>query len=177
MNSGPYMLTHSGKRFYFLTSGPDAVDIDDIIWHLSLENRFTGATNRAYSVAEHSWRSSFLVPEEYALEALLHDASEAYLKDISSPLKSLLPDYHAIEHRVQTVIASKFGVPSRKSSWVHDADLVMLATEKRDLMPPDPEGEGWTCLDGIKPHPGVLYPMLPWEVRMAFRQRFDHLTQ
>src|SRR5262249_40410739 len=61
--------------------------IEDIAQGLAHECRFNGHVREFYSVAEHCVRVSWLVPQAFALEGLLHDASEAYLKDVPSPLK------------------------------------------------------------------------------------------
>ncbi len=132
-----WILTHSGKHFDFLDPQPDQVCIGDIAHALSRICRFTGHTSRFYSVAEHSFYCSKLVDDvELKLEALLHDAHEAYINDISSPLKKLLPDYQLIEKRVDAVIRDKFGLPARMSIEVQQVDLLMLGNEMAELMPP-----------------------------------------
>ena len=132
-----WILTASGKHFDYADPQPDQIDINDILVGLSNESRFAGQTNVFYSVAQHSVHVASLVDEEHTLEALLHDASEAYLKDIPSPLKALLPDYRATEAKVNAVIRDKFHLPAMLSPQVKQADFVMLATERRDLMPLD----------------------------------------
>ncbi len=63
----------------------------------------------------------------------MHDAAEAYCRDIPAPLKALLPDYREIEKRTDQLIRFKFGLPLEEASVVKYADLTMLATERRDL--------------------------------------------
>jgi 5'-deoxynucleotidase YfbR-like HD superfamily hydrolase len=148
--SEPYILTTSGRAFYFQISGPEDIQIEDIAHHLAGINRFTGAARQQLSVAQHSvWCSEYVEQRltakqsqvkirAAALHALLHDAAEAYLGDISSPLKSLLPDYRAIELRVEGIVREKFGIMGEWDEVVKEADLRALATEKRDLMPDSP---------------------------------------
>lgn len=103
--------------------------------------RFNGNTVRHYSVAEHSVRVAQLVPQQFKLAALMHDAAEAYVGDMSSPLRELVPDFNDIERDHLRWLGRHFGVElSQLPVEVRRADLTMLATELRDLLgctPPD----------------------------------------
>lgn len=81
-----YIQTLSGKHFNYLDIQQDDIVIEDIATALSHICRFAGHLPEFYSVGQHSVLTSHLVPQEFALEALLHDAAEAYLQDIPSPL-------------------------------------------------------------------------------------------
>lgn len=168
-----WINTLSGKHFNFLNITPDSICIDDIAGALSNICRFTGHLQDFYSVAQHSVHASYLVPAEYALEALMHDAAEAYCNDISAPLKGLLPDYRAIEHSVDSVIRQKFRLPSEMSNSVKRADLIMLATERRDFDMDD--GTPWPVLDGIPCADIIIAPLTPRQSRVRFLQRFNAL--
>lgn len=144
-----WTLTFSGLKLDLIDPSPEAISIIDIAKGLSREARFAGQSIRFYSVAQHSVAASYIVPQEFALEALLHDASEAYIKDIPRPLKNLLPDYRRIEQGLQDVIRSRFGLPCAQSYPVTQADHILLATERRDLMPKHPEE--WACISNVKP--------------------------
>lgn len=108
-------------------------DIGEIAHALSNICRYTGHVHGFYSVAEHSVLASYLVPEKYALEALLHDASEAFCGDVSKPLKAMLPEYKVIEDRVQTAIAKNFSLQYPFPEEVHKADAQMYWTERRGI--------------------------------------------
>jgi 5'-deoxynucleotidase YfbR-like HD superfamily hydrolase len=170
----PVILTHSGNYFNFLAPEESEILIDDIAWGLSHLCRFTGHCTQFYSVAQHSLYVSLLVPPEHALAGLLHDASEAFIGDVSRPLKGLLPDYRAIEKRIQAAILSRFGLAAELPSCVKEADLLLLATERRDLMPPH-VGD-WRCLDGISPIDEKITPFSRDAVRTAFLGRFNFLA-
>lgn len=107
------ITTYSGLNFDYLKPVASSICDKDIIQGLSNDCRFAGQLPVFYSVAQHCWLMSQIVPEEFALEALLHDASEAYCRDIPSPLKRLLPDYKVIEHRIDMAIREKIWASCR----------------------------------------------------------------
>jgi hypothetical protein len=170
----PEILTVTGDYFNFLQPRLRALSIVDIARALSRICRFTGHTTEFYSVAQHSVFVSHLVPKEHALAALLHDASEAYLGDVSSPLKQLLPDYRAIEAGVEREIAAEFGFHYPLHPCIKDADLCMLATERRDLMPKALDSRrdeaAWFGLRDYAPLNGRI---TAWDSNTAY----DHFTK
>lgn len=167
------IITLTGKHFNFRNISPESICIDDIAGALSNICRFTGHLPEFYSVAQHSIHCSYLVPAENALEALLHDAAEAYCSDINSPLKALLPDYQAIESCVEAVIRAKFNLPTAMSAPVKRADLIMLGTERRDFGLDD--GTTWPILQGIPTADFLIYPMPPAHARSLFIKRYIEL--
>lgn len=152
-----WILTRSGVRFDLLNPTPDMINAFDIALALSRINRFNGHTNTPYTVAEHSIRVAALVSPQYRLQALLHDAAEAYIGDISSPLKAMLPEYQRIERRIHLAICERFGIEPELHLTIKLGDLIMLATERRDLMPEHPDS--WDCLKGIGPRGETIDPM------------------
>jgi 5'-deoxynucleotidase YfbR-like HD superfamily hydrolase len=135
--AGAWIQTYSCSKFWPLDPRPEEVKLIDIAHALSRQCRFSGHIDRFYSVAEHSVRVSNLVPIEHALQALLHDASEAYLVDVPSPLKKLpeFEPYRQAEKRMQDCIYLSFGLPTEEHHSIKRADLILLATEARDLFP------------------------------------------
>ena len=101
------------KKFDLLNPNPDDIHIEDIAYSLAHVCRFTGHVRRFYSVAEHCMNMTLNLPKELQLAGLLHDASEAYLNDINSPLKSTdeLQGYKKIENKIQIAIFNKYGIP------------------------------------------------------------------
>lgn len=130
-----WIITVTGKRFDFLDPKPETICPVDIAHALSHVARFNGHTRQLYSVAEHSVRVAAILPPPLRLYGLLHDATEAYVQDITSPLKALLPEYRTIEARVWAAIVTRFNLEEQTPPEIKHADSVLLATELRDLMP------------------------------------------
>lgn len=171
---GPTIQTSSGTYFDFVDPDQSEFTIEDIAHALAHICRFTGHVSTFYSVAQHCVLGSFLVPPEHARAFVLHDAAEAFLGDVSSPLKQLLPDYKAIESRVEAAVLKRFGLPPVLPLCIKIADLIMLATEKRDLMP-RPDGPGWEMLRGYAPLPAKIIPWGPEHAREMYLSRFYEL--
>ncbi len=165
----------NGLYFDFLDPDPDVLDIWTIANALAKICRFTGQLpgDAIYSVAQHSVIVSYLVPPEDAMYGLMHDAAEALVGDVAAPLKQLLPAYKEIEHRAEYAVAVAFDLPTALPPTVKRADLVALATEKRDLMPSHPEP--WPCLDGIQPHAGYIDPWQPSYAAIHYHARLLQL--
>ncbi|WP_313489016.1 phosphohydrolase [Stutzerimonas nitrititolerans] len=146
-----WILTRTGRRFDLLQPCPTQVFVLDIAHALAHLCRFSGHTSHHYSVAQHSLLVASIVPAEHQLAALLHDATEAYVGDMVRPLKALLPEYSAIENGIWLAICERFNLDPELPACIHEADMVALATERRDLMPE--HGERWPCLEGVTPVP------------------------
>lgn len=177
---GAVILTHAGLYVNPLDLRPEQIVIDDIVHALSHQCRYTGHTATFYSVGEHSvrctrWLREEGEPDDILRWALLHDASEAYLVDIPRPLKQdpyFGKAYRGAEDRAMKVICDVFDLPHKMPDRVLEADIKLLATERRDLMPPNGE---WTILDGIEPLPEPLRTWSPPKTREAFQSEFNKL--
>jgi hypothetical protein len=129
---GHYQYTHNGRIFFSCDPRAEEVHIDDVAKHLSRLCRFGGATNKFMSVAEHCWHCSQIVPEHEALEALLHDAAEAYVGDMIRPLKTLpgLGDlYLKVESGIERVVAERFDLVYPWPKSVKKADEFVVGAE------------------------------------------------
>ena len=170
----PSILVGENNYFNFLAPDESIISIGMIARALSRICRFGGHTKQFYSVAQHCVLASHLVEPQHALAALLHDAAEAFVGDMPSPLKRLCPEYRAIEKRVHQSIFTKFGLPAELHPQIKWADLVLLKTEQRDLMPP--HDDAWPITLGV---PAMRKRIAPWEnyrvAEKAFMYRFDEL--
>ncbi len=137
---GHWQVTAGGTRFWPDDPRPGEVHVEDVAHHLSMLCRYCGAVRRFFSVAHHSVLVSRIVSPEAALAGLLHDAAEAYLGDVISPVKSKLPAFHEAEARIMLAVCERFGLDgSDEALWaeVKRGDEVLLATEFRDLAYPN----------------------------------------
>jgi len=131
---GGWIQTFTGDRIYPLDPQPDEISIEDIAHSLSMQCRYNGHCNNFYSVAEHSLLLSYLVDPEYALDALLHDSSEAYLADIPRPIKPFLKGYYEHEDALMHKIADKFKFNWPLPDQVKEYDMRILNDEREQNM-------------------------------------------
>jgi hypothetical protein len=138
---GKFFYTASGRKIRFDSAGFDQslVCVEDIARHLLAIPRFGGAARRFYPVLRHALLVEALAPATMARQALLHDAAEAYLGDVVSPVKAAVPSFAMLEKQVITAIyaALKLQLPSaEEEASIHLADQRAFATEAFFLGPP-----------------------------------------
>lgn len=109
----PFITTYTGKSFDPIDPDPKLIDIDDVAHALSLLCRANGHFPEFYSVGIHSLNCAEEArargySARMQLACLIHDASEAYLSDITRPVKSVLTQYKDIENRLQNIIDEKW---------------------------------------------------------------------
>ncbi|MGV3515597.1 phosphohydrolase [Luteitalea sp.] len=151
---GSWIGLYSGRRLDPFDPHPEDIALEDIAHALSHAPRFTGHTTRLYSVAQHSvlccrkvteaanWHRDLRRPLvarlvlECERQALLHDASEAYLCDLARPVKYHpgMAAYRDAEARLQAAIFRRFGVAEVMHPAVKTIDDRMLVTEAQQLL-------------------------------------------
>lgn len=111
------------------------VDIQDIANALSKICRWGGHCREFYSVAQHSVVVAAMADNSCRLEALMHDAQEAYVQDIVSPLKKILePIYKPIEDKWEAVIAEVYNLDPKSKVKIKPLDMAVLQMEFDYLM-------------------------------------------
>lgn len=173
--SGPVAQLCDGSYFDLEHPERTPVSVEVIAHHLAAINRYVGATRTPYSVAQHAVLCSCIVNEEHALQALHHDDAEFVLGDDTSPKKLLIPEIKQHEDRILRAMFEHLGMPWPMHPAVKQADLEMLATERRDLMPDT--GERWGCLEGIQPRQFRVIPWTFWTAKATFIRRHYELTR
>lgn len=162
----PWSQTRSGRAFPLVDPEPSDVYWPDVAYALAHINRFGGHVG-AYSVAQHSVLVAEQLRPEWRAYGLLHDAHEAFLGDIPTPLKRLLDardSYNAvwaiandIDRAVLRAAGLCYPVPSEIAEAVHVADIRVLMTERRDLMREPPHSWG-VEYENVEPLPERIVP-------------------
>ncbi|MCV2423380.1 hypothetical protein LNV47_22590 [Paucibacter sp. DJ4R-1] len=172
-----YILLANGQSLAL--RAPDYADLDiaSVAHALAQINRFTGHACRPYSVAEHSLLVSEIIAQAGGgilaqLAGLMHDAHEIICGDCTSPMKAEMrqlaaaqafvstelphartfSQFDRVERAAEAAVRTAFRLHDAAKLYAADvrhADLVALATERRDLMPAHPEP--WPCLHGVTP--------------------------
>lgn len=186
---GPWIETSTGRRFHLLDPRPEDLSIEDIAHAQSNLCRFTGHVRKYYSVAEHSVRVSWLLEREghsprVQAWGLIHEIDEPYLGDISTPLK------YALGHEVLRLLSNKYIQAAQEKfpflgpyphAEIKQADVVLLVTEKRDLLTAGNTytwRQHYTGLTGLpvpEPLPEKIDPWSPDEAYSEFVLRWDEL--
>lgn len=183
------MWTASGRQIDLIEILPSDIELWDIAASLSMQSRFLGHTAglkrkhaplhlRFYSVAQHCLQVSLRCPAECALEGLMHDAAEAYMGDITRPMKALLERVapgalKSIERQVEQAIALQFGLTYPWPAAVHAADDLCCRIEKNNFWPTMGRGDesGLPVLPAIE-----LQTLMPGEAASLFTRVFYDLS-
>ena len=137
-----YITTYLKKHIDPTKASANDIDIVDIAHALSLLCRANGHFEHFYSVAQHSLNCANEAKlrgysERVQLGCLLHDASEAYLSDVTRPIKSRLQKYLDIEEKLQNTIFDKWITPSlnkEELKQVFEIDDAVLYHEFLNLL-------------------------------------------
>jgi len=160
------ILTYSGLTLNIFDPKPESFTIEDIAQGLSNTSRFGGQIQNFYSVAQHSYYVSMDLKGEKQLWGLLHDASEAYIQDIITPLKNRLEVYRDIEDKMMIAIAKAFNLPNEF--------LLELDDKTSDIKRIDHKQFLWEW-EHLKV--GNVKGWLPEEAKTKFLKRYDLLTK
>lgn len=181
------LATFTGKLFDPMQPDPNLFELQDIAHALANLCRYNGQTARFYSVAEHSLLVCLVVgfraeamglPADEVLRlrrwALVHDATEAYLGDVPSPIKRLpaLQPYRDAEAHLARLLASWFGLEGDEPSLVTSVDKEICGTEKHWLFTKH-DGFAWKTEAVI---PGLVCGVLdPEEAEARWLAKYEEL--
>lgn len=180
---GPTIMLGSGTYFDYEDPEHALLSPEDYAYGVAGANRFASQcvsrfTGRRvfYNVAEHCVRMSYEAPRGLEYAALMHEGGEPTCNDVTGPLKSLCPDYKAIEKRCERAAFVRFRVEPFDADEMKHLDLRMLATEKRDLMPMA-EGDTWSWVKGARPFDWeIVKPWDSYEAAERFLRRYSELA-
>lgn len=187
-----WIETFTGKRVNPMHLDEELIDINDIAHSLSLLCRFLGHCLIFYSVAEHSILVADLVHKmltqnaddldvgaeataKTCLAALLHDGAEAYIGDITRPLKHhpMFKQIPEVEQQILGKIMVKYNCTGTDWQLIKRADNIMVATEAKYLMADG--GKGWDEKWNL-PEPALNIPPLmlgPEKAESMFLHMFE----
>lgn len=178
-----WMQTRDARVVDLLSPNLAEVTIQEVAHALARIGRFAGHTRTPgiYSVAQHCAHVAEHVHDEHKLSALMHDAHEAFLGDITSPVKLALralgagEAFESLDDRLMLAVKRRWGCWGTRSFQVKRADLEALVTERRDLLG-NVEAMPWNVkIDGDLVQPWTDLTIDPWTPEQAewtFLQRF-----
>ena len=181
----------SGRRLDLLDPSPLDIEISDIAHGLARVARWNGQTigDHAFSVAQHSLLVDDIfaslvedASHQWRLMALLHDAAEYVIGDMISPFKAVIGgDYKEVEHRLQTAIHLRFGLPAitpvKLKKLIKKADTIAAYFEATGLA-------GFSHEESVKifgrpagfsPQKFPVDPLATTQAQEKFLQRFEQL--
>jgi hypothetical protein len=157
------ITTATGTQVSLKHPLPGSIDLRTIAHHLSLINRFNGATCRPYSLAEHSLLICRIAERELHLDvhgqfaALMLAAHKAYVGDVSAAAEDEIgAPWNILENRFVRLVRNGFALNVAHAAHAQGllkAALIAEATARARLLPatdtPSP------TLPGLKPVPWV----------------------
>lgn len=172
-----WIQTFSGMPFDMRNFDPDNILIEDIAHAGALTCRFGGHCKKFYSVAQHAVLVSRRLPGHLKFAAIMHDSTESYLHDVTTPLKRMLPEYKKKELELQRVIEKKFGfaMDAFEDPVLKDVDFRMCVTEARDLFNRNMLKHWSRLFKKYEPYEERIEPWPPEEAEEMFLTEFKYL--
>lgn len=173
-----WIQTYENKVLDLLGPAQSAITISDIAYALSGEYRYTNYTR--LTVAQHSVLCARMAPVGYRYEALMHDAHEAAMGDISKPVKNAIKmlaleagaswdPVAELDRRLRRAYALRFDLAEHIPAKVKEIDLRMLQTERQQLLAPP--ARSWK-LEGVEPYRLNIQVWSPVKAQQEFMVNF-----
>lgn len=168
-----HMYTVSGRPVDIFDPQPEMFDIHDIAHHLSIINRWVGASFYPISVAQHSLAVCNACPPALQMNGLMHDAAEAYVGDVNRRQKT--DEFRSVENRILHVICKKYGI---RYAWMpsvikHDHNVGATEAQIHTVLPEE-YWDGEPIYDPMVR--GIIRSCIsPEQARTSFLRAFKHL--
>jgi hypothetical protein len=186
------MMTRSGVKFDLINPTAEMIVIDDVAHHLSMICRYNGATNKFYSVAEHSVyvfrqvkrqiRNLIGATAKFShddvvvmMVALLHDGPEYVIGDVCRPIKHQvgMSYFRGKDDQISRLFMERFELPFIMNDLIKDVDDRIIFDEWAALMRPT---EDYICVTG-KPLGIHIGGWMPELARSMFMDAYNELCQ
>ena len=180
----------SGREVNLKKLQPEDITIDDIAWGLGRTLRYGGHIREDYTVAHHSIIMSYCVNERYQLEALLHDAAEAYMGDMIWPVKAMFKSVDNFENEIALKIMDRFNVSVDMIAPVYNKKITTkyrylksvevartdIELQQHECVSMGRPGKWYDNIEKAWLHAVDQHQEWWWAPQYAFLQRFDQLT-
>ena len=185
MSDDGWMETFTGVRFELSNPKPEDVRIEDIAHALALQGRFNGHSSFFWSVAQHSLLVADYLDkrnrtDRIVMLGLLHDAAEAYIGDVTSPVKAMCSHVRELEAKVMAAVYEglKIEPPNEHEyKWVKEADMAIITMEAGVVM--HSRGEWWGLPEVAESiwieHSESIYPEAMDIIEMTFLKEYYRL--
>lgn len=149
-----YLKTYMGNKVDPLDVKAEDITLEDIAHALSLMCRGNGQVVHFYSVGQHCINCAKEAQARgwnvrLQLGCLLHDAAEAYMSDLITPIKVHMPQYYEIEERFLKAVYEKFGLADlSKEEWdlIMEVDRALLTYDLVELLKEPVPEEGYNVV-------------------------------
>lgn len=183
-----WMQSYTGRKIDVLNIAAADICVEDIAHALSMTCRFRGHVPQFYSVAQHSILCAQFCESSCPTDrlwCLLHDAPEAYLADLSSPVKHGIRDqlkcsvFDDVDKRIMAAVCERFGLPKDEPECVKRADVLLLATEWKFFFGDTSAYAEWQHRPELGFHavtPCCIAPMSWQDAEIQFMRAFRELA-
>jgi len=178
-------VTFGNRKLDLIDPDPQAITLRALANSLAMMPRWSGHMRAHYSVAEHETRAAWLASPAARGYAFCHDHAEAVWHDLPAPAKDALRlldsgsdgvsaydrAYAITDRAMHRAFGLQWPAPLDIKAEVRRVDLLLLATEKRDLTAPDQPEWDWTL-----PAP-MTAPIIPIEDWREAAEQFCQMAR
>jgi uncharacterized protein len=181
---GDWIETYTGRKFFPLDPRPEDIELEDIAHALSNKCRYNGHCKTFYSVAQHTVLGLDIMEKEgydtiTMIHFALHDSAEAYLPDVSRPIKPYIKignkTFEEVEEEILVAVRTRFCIPEptqQQNKLVKHIDTKILFHEANYLMPCNDWGDKSIQFDYINVAPVPIHT-----IKREYIRKFNTLLK